>query len=538
MTRLRAGLAFPGLLWLGACLGGMPAPPQPVAPPEPDEIQIPNLDEQPNPGVGDPPPWEEWARETDAILESPWALHPEVEARVAYWTAFWQTRGRGSFTRYLERMGRYNHLVDLHIQERGLPPSLRYLPIVESGYNTGAVSQVGATGLWQFMGPTARGMGLTVDGILDERRDPLASTAAALDYLAELHERFGSWFLALSAYNAGPGRVGGILSRSVPAVASGLLDGDSLFVAHRDRFPLETRDFVPRLLAAARIARDPEGHGFIGVEPLPPLHFDDVEVPDAVSLDVVARAALADAVVIQGLNPHLVRGFTPVGVPTRIRVPEGEGAAFLTRLLEIPRNEWVTFVEHRVARGETLSHIASRYGVPLADLQGANGGLDPRRLQIGQRLVVPVGGRGRGGSRVQVASALGPAAGAGSRVGSGASAPAGGGAQRGGTTTPIQHRVRSGESLWAIARGYGVTVEQLRAWNGLRSGSVLAVGRVLEVHAPSGGVTEYRVQSGDTLGGIALRHGVSASELARFNGLTTTAIIRTGDRLRIPAQGG
>jgi len=281
-------------------------------------------------------------------------------------------------------MERYRLVVDPEITVRGMPPSLRVLPILESGYRPAAVSPASAVGLWQFMSGTARSMGLTVTSLVDERRDPVRSTSLALDFLAELNERFGSWYVALAAYNAGPARVARILRRHDPLAPS----GDSLYVELRRELPPETSDFIPKLLAASRIAVDPRRYG---LEPpgTVPMVFDEVTVPEATSMDVLADVAGVPQREIEELNPQLLRGFTPYREQTSVRVPEGSGRDFARRYAQVPKNERLRFLEHRVGSGETFSHIALRYGVPLAALQAANPGIRPRRLQIGQWLVVP-----------------------------------------------------------------------------------------------------------------------------------------------------
>jgi len=365
---------------LSACVAGPPAPPRPLAPPA-VEASIPRLVDG-----GEALGWPAPARPPrDELLGSPMLRDPDFQAEVDRWVAFWRTRGAAWFPRYLERMTWYSPTVDRVLAEAGLPPTLRYLPIVESGYSPRAVSSARAVGLWQFMAPTARGLGMGVTPLLDERRNPFKSTEAAARFLAELRERFGSWFLALAAYNAGPGRVQRILDRHAPLAPR----SDSLWWALRPHMPRETRDFVPKLFAAARIAGNPRLHGLgepVGVA----FAYDEVVVTDATTLDVVARAAEVEAAEIERLNPEVVRGITPPGRETILRVPEGQAWVFRRNYAEIPPSERVTFVEHRVRSGETLSHIARRYGVRVAEVEASNPDIRPRYLQIGQRVIVPV----------------------------------------------------------------------------------------------------------------------------------------------------
>ena len=383
-----AGLA--AAMGLGACVGvSHPKAPPPIPAPEvEDGFPFVALEMDwavlPEPGP---------ARD-DEILRSPLMRDPDFQREVQRWVVFWQTTGARWFPEYLERMALFSPTVDSALARRGLPPSLRYLPIIESGYSPKAVSRASAVGLWQFMAPTAQGYGMWVGPLLDERRNPFKSTEAAGDFLLALREQFGSWFLALAAYNSGPYRVQRVLDRYAPLAPR----SDSLYLAIRQYLPRETRDFVPKFLAAGAVARNPTAHGFELPADTLAFTFDEVVVPDATTLDVVAEAAQASQADIERLNPEVVRGITPPGRPTTLRVPAGSGDAFEENYARIPPSERVTFVEHRVVRGETLSHIARRYGIPLRDLQAANPRVSPRRLQIGQRLTVPIAPRARAGS--------------------------------------------------------------------------------------------------------------------------------------------
>lgn len=543
--RRNSGLLLATVLLASGC--GVRVPPAPVVPPSPvvegDQLKLPHVEPA---SVVDatfmPPPPTEPLPRLDGILDSPFMGHPELEERVAYWVERWRRRGVFDLPVSLGRMGYYRPVIESELEARGLPLSLQYLPVIESGYHPTAVSRVGATGLWQLMGPTARSMGLNVNTLVDERRDPFSATPAALGYLEELHERFGSWFLTLAAYNSGPFRVESILRRHAPDAPR----DDATYWRIRPHLPAETQDFVPKFIAAARIGEDPLGHGFM-VTPAEPLVFEEVAVADATSVDVLARAAGSPQDVIERLNPHLVRGITPRGVPTVIRVPVGQAEGFTRNLEAIPASERVSFVEHRIARGETLSAVAASYGIRLSDLQAANPGLNPRRLRIGQPLTIPR--IPSGGSRVaarETTPAPTPAPPSPARV----EARGGDGGDRGvappvgSVVEPaeIVHRVGSGESLWSISRRYGVGVEDLRGWNGLGTRAVLQIGQRLTVRtggeavASAGGSRIHVVRRGDTLGAIARRYGVPSQELARENGLTLRSTIRPGDRLRVPGN--
>lgn len=390
----------------------------------------------------------------DPILASPRARDDKIRERIDWWLDYWRTRAPDRFVRALVRMGRYEDFVDAELAARGLPPSLRYLPIIEASYYPRAASRAGAGGLWQFMPATARWMGLTVGPLVDQRLDPYLSTPLALDYLADLHEQFQSWFLTLAAYNAGPGRV----ERAIRDHGGGDPRDDALFSGIRHRLPPETRDFIPKYLAAARIASDPAAHGLTGFTKDAPWTFDEVTVAGAASIDVVAVAAGAREERVRELNPHLVLGLTPAGTSTAVRLPKGLGSGFVGRFAAIPPHERVTFTEHTVSPGETLSHIARHYRVSVDELRAANPEVEPRRMQVGTRLVIP---------RVRAAT---PAAVEGGK-GEVRSAEPGPARQR-----EIIHTVKRGDSLWLIARLHGVEPERLRAYNGLPVGAAIQPG--------------------------------------------------------------
>ena len=322
----------------------------------------------------------------DALLASPVMRDPEFQAVVAEWVDYWENSARPWFPDFLRRMGGFEQTVDSALAERSMPPSLRYLPLIESGYHPGVSSHASAVGMWQFMAGTAREFGMEVGAFIDERRDPFLSTQAAVVFLEDLYGDFDSWFLALAAYNGGPNRARRILRQQAPMAAR----SDSLFWALRRHWPRETRDFVPKLVGAIIVAQSPERYGYPAVELDAPFRFDEVVVPDATTFDVLARAAEVEEQEIAWLNPELFRGFTPPGREVQVRVPAGQSHLFTANYAEIPPRERMTIVEHFVAQGETLSHIALRYGISLSDLQAANPDIRPRFLRVGARVTVPV----------------------------------------------------------------------------------------------------------------------------------------------------
>lgn len=366
----------------------------------------------------------------------------EMNDRVEAWINYFQSVIPERFGLYLERKGRYESMIRQKLRRAGMPEELIYLALIESGMNPNAYSRAAAVGMWQFIRGTARMYDLEVSFWLDERRDPEKATDAALAYLSDLYGEFGSWYLAAAAYNGGPGRVRRGMRR-VPG-------GTFWDLADRRLLRSETRNYVPKLIAAAVIGRDPERFGFGDVKPAEPLEFDIVDIPDATSFDVIAEAAGTDQETIRALNPHFPRRVTPPGRPVSIKVPAGAGTAFATNYAAIPPDERVSWIVHTVTRGQTLSHIASRYGTSVAALRAANNNVNPRRLRIGQRLVVP------SPARVASRSSSTPTAAAGEPTGT----------ERPGPVTVV---VRRGDTLWAIARRYRVSTEQLMAWNNLTS---------------------------------------------------------------------
>ena len=367
-----------------------PPPPQPAPGPGGVAARPPAVRAQPRTVVRNPSPPRRVAApaptgELDPIVSSAWAGETGIEEGVQWWLEHWRTRGRAAIGRGLVRMGRYEDYIDAELAARGLPPSLRYLPLIEANYFAPAVSPVGAAGLWQFMPETARWLGLEVGSLVDRRFDPYASTPHALDYLAALRNQFGSWFLALAAYNGGPGRV----ERAIQRHGDGLERNDALFAHIRDRLPKETRDFIPKYLAAVRVAEDPAAFGLPVPRRDPPERFDVVRVEGAASADVLADAAGVSEDDIRTLNPHLHLGLTPAAETTEVRVPVGTAGEFLARFAEIPPGDRVTLREHTVVEGETLSHIARQYLVSVDALRAANPEVEPRRMQIGTVLVIP-----------------------------------------------------------------------------------------------------------------------------------------------------
>jgi membrane-bound lytic murein transglycosylase D len=390
-------------------------------------------------------------------------------SRVQYYMDFFLGPARDRFTIWLGRLQRYEGMIRSRFRTYGVPEDLVYLAMIESGYSNTAVSRARAVGMWQFIASTGERYGLQVNQWVDERRDPFKATDAAAQHLQTLDSMFGSWYLAAAAYNGGSGRIiRGI--RRLPGETDSLSDQTFFALSDRRYLRRETRDYVPKLIAAALIAKEPQRYGFDSIPTLRPLQYDEITVSDATGLDVVARLADTTTSALVELNPEYYRGVTPPRRTATVRVPRGMGKMVAQRYAELPASERVNFLEHVVVRGETLSGIAHRYRVSVSLLLAANPGVRARALRIGARLKIPVSAAARGMAtrRRHPADAVRPA----STV---ASAPSGAGQF---------HVVRRGESLWIISQRYGCTVAQLRRWNDLKVGDVLRVGQRLLVAPP------------------------------------------------------
>lgn len=338
------------------------------------------------------------------------------------------------------------------LRGEGIPEDLAYLPMIESGFDPRACSRRNAVGLWQLMRGTARKYGLRIDWWVDERRDPVKSTRAAARYLKDLYGMFGSWDLAIAAYNAGEGRIRrGVRRRKVERFWD--------LCRHRD-IKRETKNFVPKFMAAVKIARDPEGYGFREIPYEEPWRFDLVKASEPLDLQTIARLVGTDQKEIRAFNPQLKRWCTPPGPPeVDLRVPEGTAQRFLEGLGELSLGERIHVRVHRVRPGETLSKIASRYGSRVDLIAKMNRLRSIHRIRAESQLLVPTPRRPvKEGSRVT------------SRGGSPGQRlkPKGGATRVPGQEEAIVHRVKRGETLWAISRRYGVQVSDIRRWNNLR----------------------------------------------------------------------
>lgn len=335
-----------------------------------------------------------------ASWDIPVVRNASVERFIGIFTGGQQDR----MALYLKRSGRYEGMIRGKLRERGMPEDLLYLSMIESGFNPTARSHASAVGLWQFIEDTGTRYGLRVDGYVDERRHPEKSTDAALDYLEDLHEQFGSWYLAAAAYNTGEGRVARVM-RQVTGKERGK---DADFWRIRSRLPRETREYVPLMVAAALIGKEPAKYGLDGVARWMPVEHDEVQVPGGTRLKTVAEAVGVTENEVKRLNPHLVRSMTPPGKKAyAVRVPEGRAERFAASFPEVQRRavqlaareaaeeraaaarRAASVRRHTVRNGESLWTIARRYDTTVKKVQAANRLGSRSRIRPGQRLVIP-----------------------------------------------------------------------------------------------------------------------------------------------------
>lgn len=299
--------------------------------------------------------------------------HPKVRYFIDYFTK----RARPYFEQTLARAGRYLPMIANTLSEAGMPQELAYLALVESSFLPNAKSSKGAVGLWQFIPNTARLYGLRIDQWVDERRDPEKATRAAAAYLKELHDYYGRWYLAAAAYNAGPGAIDRALQSSRATDFWGI----------KAQISQETRNYVPKFVAIATIAAEPEKYGLSQISYDAPLNYEEIELSAPLKFDALAELTAADPATLRELNPALLRQRTPPGARDyRVKVPVGKAALYAARMLE-KNTASLREVFHQVRKGETLASIARHYGFAPRSLVDLNG-LTSARLSIGQKLKI------------------------------------------------------------------------------------------------------------------------------------------------------
>lgn len=370
-----------------------------------------------------------------------------VNDEVLQFLNFFQTpRGRAIVETGLSRSGRYRDMISRVLREEGLPQDLIYLAQAESAFQPLALSRAGARGIWQFVAYRGQQYGLHHTWWVDERQDPEKATRAAAQHLRDLYGLFGDWYLAMAAYNCGPGNVQKGIERT------GYADFWELY--KRNVLPRETKNYVPIIIALTLIAKD-AAHYNIQADPETPVPVDVVRPGWPIDLRLVAETIDVDVETLRSLNPSLLRTATPDDPSFELRLPQGTGEKFTAEIAAIPPDKWISWRRHRVEPGETLASIAKKYRVTAAAVAGANNLERNASLDVGTKLIIP---------------ATQPASETRRRL--------------------VSYRVRRGDTLAGIADRFSVNPEDVRKWNRLRSNRV-GRGMVLRIYTVGGAPESY-----------------------------------------------
>ncbi len=421
----------------------------------------------------------------------------EMQPLVAHYIRFFQGPGRSWFKRWMARSTRYLPVMQPILEQYGLPKDTVYVAMIESGFSTRAYSWAHAAGPWQFIPATGKEYGLRQDYWVDERRDPIKATHAAARFLGRLHRDLGHWYLAWAGYNTGGARVRRLVEKRGTNDFWTLIEGRGLMP--------ETQHYVPKVIAAALVHKNPTAFGFSEDEFdfMAPLEFETVQLTDAYDLQVIAQAAGTTEEALYELNPELNRWSTPPASaeqPYSLRLPLGTPPQFAENLSKIPAPKRVNYVEHKVRRGDTLSRIAHLHGTTVDAISKFNRLPGPRSLKVNSVLMIPVprpekprlastaasaaeqqrSARRAADTRAAQATPA-PARATGNAAGKPATSlvAASTSAKRG-----TIHVLARGETLWSISQRYGVSVNELKAWNGIRNHKNLQAGQKLKVASP------------------------------------------------------
>jgi membrane-bound lytic murein transglycosylase D len=500
----------------------------------------------------------EWEKGTPAVdymdEEVTYDFPVTVNRQVQFYLDFFTGKDRVNFATWLSRSGRYIPMIHEHLREAGLPEDLAYLAMIESGFNERAYSRARAVGVWQFIKATGRNYGLEINTYVDERRDPIKSTKAAVSYLSDLYDEFGSWYLAVAAYNAGEGKIRRAIKKYNTT--------DFWEIAQGKYLRLETKRYVPKLIAAIIIAKDPGEYGF-DIEYEPALAFETVDVPRWTALKAVALACNMEPEELKKYNNELRKGFTPPDKGSYpFKVPRGKKDEVEKKLPRVQAVVSTGFKTHTVRKGETLDKICRKYGLTKTLVLKSNT-LRSSGLKAGQRLripypttkyeLLPEGQVAKGHLRAKA-----------------------------GDGNFILHKILPGETVYELSKRYSVPIHLIASWNDLHDISRIRAGQqlvfyvqhnensVASVSAGDDSVKEnnpvrnkeatrvavkskkaevelaavrsdlhnkgpgqyYVVKEGDSLWEIARQFDLDSKELQQLNGLTSN-VIHPGERILV-----
>ena len=489
--------------------------PEPELYPEPEE-EIATVESEPEPSAEVRDLWEKIGANLNLSRHLD---HKSVKGRLA-----WYARNQEYLDRVAERSRPYLYHVVSEVERRGMPLELALLPIVESAFHPFAYSRSHASGIWQFIPSTGKIFGLKQNWWYDGRRDIVAATRAALDYLEKLNREFdGDWMLALAAYNTGERNVARAIRRNRNAGKP--TDFFSL------RLPRETRGYVPSLLAVAELVANPEQHGIVW-QPVPDIqYFAQVDTGEQIDLAVAADLADMNMDELYTLNPGFNRWATDPRGPHRLLVPVAREESFREKLAGLAREQRMNWASHEIKPGETLAGIATRYRTSVDSLKSVNS-LRSDIIHRGHTLQVPIP---REALRHYTLSVDGR------RMR---------GLKDAGDGKEFIYTVKRGDTLWDIGRYYGVSVKQLTAWNGISRNRYLRPGQKLTLwFADSGNKAQspaaqpardpvhYTVKKGDSLSKIASKFSVTLKELLAWNNLRKNDTIYPKQKITVYQSG-
>ena len=435
----------------------------------------------------------------------------DPHASVDKWIKYFTGQGQNHMKSYLERSSRYLPLMKSVLKENDLPTDLVYVALIESGFSPKALSRANAVGYWQFIYGTGKGYGLRIDGFVDERRDPVLSTRAAANYFKKLYSLFESWHLALAAYNSGEYRVNRAVLRNY--------NRDFWLLSSKKALPRETRNYIPKLIAAIHISKNPKKYGFHNLEYQKPINYELLKIKKPISLVKLAKQMEMPAENLQKLNPMYKGEYVPIYEKESIlRIPVGSLFLAQTSLeasqMNEPKHSYHYHYWYRVRRGDSLYRIARRHKTTVSKIRRKNNLKNSSFLRIGQKLKIP--------TRRLVAS---------KKISAKRSIA--------NTSKKDFHTVKKGQTLSKIAQLYGLKLSQLKEFNNIQGTPIIHPSQKLRVKAntPSFQKPESKyhiVRKGDTLIGIAKKHNIPLPKLMKINSLSFKSVLLTGTRLIIP----